>query len=259
MTGWILLMGLMGLVAGSLMNVVVYRLPLMVTHDATIEGRRFNLWLPASHCPHCQHTLRWFDNLPLLSWCLLRGRCRDCKGHILWLYPVIELATCLCFITIAVLLPAGERALGMAILLWFSLALSIIDFKTFLLPDALTQPLLWLGLIYHSFTGQIPIQDALYGAVAGYVFLWLVYWAFYLVTGKEGLGYGDFKLLAACGAWSGWQSLPYLVLIAAVLGIIFVLLNRSSRDSEKGHIPFGPALATAGYIMFCWVTIACRH
>ena len=251
---WILA-ALLGLVVGSFLNVVIHRLPLMLeqewqaAHDATPEPRPpFNLAFPSSHCPHCAHPLRWFENIPVWSYLLLRGRCRHCQTAISWQYPAVELATA----AIAVWSISHHGLTGQAVA-WAGfaatlLALAVIDARTTLLPDALTQPLAWAGLLVASMgLGQVTLPDALWGAVAGYLFLWSVYWLFRLATGQEGMGQGDFKLLAALGAWFGWQALIALVMIASLSGLAAGLwLKWRQRLPAGGYIPFGPFLALAG-------------
>lgn len=252
--GFSLWMGLLGLISGSFMNVVIYRLPIMLDTKETSSGD-INLWLPNSFCPECHHSLRWFDNIPLLSWLLLRGRCRYCNATISWRYPVIEFVCALGFAMLAILFPSPTTALSLAIFFWFVLALSAIDLKVLLLPDLLTLPLLWLGLIYNSLYGTIPLEDGVYGVVAGYLALWIIYWGFRLTTGREGMGYGDFKMLAAIGAWCGWQALPPVVLIAAFVGIFISLIRILMHKAADKTLPFGPCLACAGMIVLGWLNL----
>ncbi len=261
---WILAT-LLGLVVGSFLNVVIHRLPLMLErewqaeHDPTKAAHtHFNLAVPASHCPHCGHPLRWFDNIPLLSYLLLRGRCRHCQAAISWQYPAVELATALIFVW-----SLGRHGMSADALAWAGfasalLALAVIDARTTLLPDALTQPLTWAGLMAASMgLSGLALADALWGAVAGYLFLWSVYWLFRLVTGQEGMGRGDFKLMAALGAWLGWQALIALVMIASLSGLAVGLwLKWRQRLPAGGYIPFGPFLALAGAVLMVWGTPA---
>ena len=244
---WIAWMGLLGLLTGSLMNIVVYRLPRMIME----ENAGLSLWWPGSHCTTCQHSLAWYDNVPLFSWLSLKGRCRYCHAAISWRYPATELFTMLGFAAIAVAFPPGLPAFGLACFFWFGYALSLIDLKTMLLPDMLTLPLLWLGLLYHSLSNTLPLPDVIYGAVAGYLSLWAVYHIFRLLTRREGLGYGDFKLLAACGAWCGWQSLPLILVIASLTGIVLTLCHTRHAGIHQQPVPFGPPLAIAGFILLC--------
>jgi leader peptidase (prepilin peptidase)/N-methyltransferase len=213
------------------------------------ERERFNLVTPRSRCPHCGTAIRPWHNLPVIGWLVLRGRCAHCGARISVRYPLVEALT-------GVLAAAGIAAYGAsaaglgALLLTFALiALAFIDLDTQLLPDDLTLPLLWLGLLFNLWGTFAPLQDAVIGAIAGYGILWSVYWLFRLVTGKEGMGYGDFKLLAALGAWFGWQALPAIVLLAsavgAAVGVAMIVLVRHRRETP---IPFGPYLAGAGLL-----------
>ena len=253
------LLGLLGLLIGSFLNVVVYRLPRMLEaqwrqdcedtpKDASPEAAPFNLSVPRSHCPHCQHNIAWHQNIPVLSYVWLRGQCASCRAPIAVRYPLVELATGALFA--ACTWHWGLNASGLA---WcgFSaalLVLALIDWDTTLLPDDITLPLLWAGLIASAWqlTGT-DLHSALWGAVAGYLLLWSVYWLFKLVTGKEGMGYGDFKLLAALGAWLGWQALIPLILMASVLGaVVGIAMKHSTGLRPGGYVPFGPFLAIAG-------------
>ena len=252
--------GLLGLVVGSFLNVLIHRLPKMMERQwqaecAEFSGTElkeqppFNLFAPRSRCPHCGHQIRWFENIPVLSYVALHGKCASCKQGISPRYPLVEIATAGLFYWCAV--QGGSTA---AILAWCTfaavlLALALIDWDTTLLPDDLTLPLVWLGLVAAAlgWTG-IGIHSALWGAVAGYLSLWSVYWAFKLATGKEGMGYGDFKLFAALGAWFGWQTLVPMILIASVIGaVIGIAMKFTSGLREGGYIPFGPFLAGAGF------------
>ena len=253
------LLGLIGLLIGSFLNVVVYRLPRMLeaqwrqdsedtSKDISPEAVPFNLSVPRSHCPHCQHNIAWHQNIPVLSYVWLRGQCAACRAPIAMRYPLVELATGALFA--ACTWHWGLNASGLA---WcgFSaalLVLALIDWDTTLLPDDITLPLLWAGLIASAWqlTGT-DLHSALWGAVAGYLLLWSVYWLFKLVTGKEGMGYGDFKLLAALGAWLGWQALIPLILMASILGaVVGIAMKLSTGLRPGGYVPFGPFLAIAG-------------
>ena len=251
------LMALLGLVIGSFLNVLIHRLPIMIeqswSEPADPEAPAFNLAFPASHCPACRHPIAWYDKLPLISFILLRGRCRHCHDSISWQYPVVELLTAALFVWSLLTHTHWPAALvwgGFAAAL---LALAVIDARTTWLPDAITQPLTWGGLIAAAM-GWTPVSlpDALGGAVAGYLSLWLVYWGFRLATGKEGMGHGDFKLLAALGAWFGWYALLALVLIASVSGLLVALVQLwRKRLPENRQIAFGPFLALSGaWLMF---------
>lgn len=258
--------GILGLVVGSFVNVVIYRLPVMLDRAWRAECRsmlgedpdvndteRFNLIVPRSRCPHCGHGISAWQNIPLISFLILRGKCAACGARISWRYPFIELLSGLVAATVAWHIGWGWPLLAALILSWALLALTFIDFDHQLLPDSITLPLLWLGLLVNLGGWFAPLPDAVSGAAAGYLSLWSVYWLFKLATGKEGMGYGDFKLLAALGAWLGWQSLPLIILLSsvvgAVLGVALILLNRQGRETP---MPFGPFLAIAGWIALIW-------
>jgi len=262
--GWLGVLGAawLGLCVGSFLNVVIYRMPLMLQRQWEAEAKHilqgeapgadmapFNLLVPRSRCPHCDRQIKAWENLPVVSWLALRGRCAGCGGRIGVRYPVVELLTG--FLTLAVIALFGFTWPGLAALLftWSLLALTFIDYDTQLLPDQLTLPLVWLGLLVNLQGGFTDIHSAIVGAVAGYLFLWSIYWAFKLVTGKEGMGYGDFKLLAAIGAWLGWQVLPATMLIAAGVGLLYALATSLLGQRERSQpIPFGPFLAIAGWV-----------
>ncbi|WP_153099336.1 prepilin peptidase [Paraburkholderia hayleyella] len=251
-----------GLIIGSFLNVVVHRVPIMLERAwradiSELTGQpagetptgRYNLWLPRSACPHCAHTLKAWENIPLLSYVLLRGRCSHCHARVSLRYPLLELASALC--AVASLLTFGPNGMALAAfgLCATLLAMSAIDIDTHLLPDSMTLPLLWAGLIV-NFNGTFAsLPDAVLGAIAGYLVLWCVHWLFRLVRGIEGMGYGDFKLLAALGAWLGWAALPQIVLLAAVAGAATGLAATGiGRMRFEEPLPFGPFLATAGAI-----------
>lgn len=255
----------LGLAIGSFLNVVIVRLPKMMTNswkadccellelEPPPQQSTFNLLLPASECPSCGHQIRPWENIPVLSYLFLRGRCSACRSRISIRYPLIEIATGI--LSVLVLLHFGWTAQGMLglVLVWALIALTGIDIDTQLLPDKITLPLLWLGLLANSAGAFVSLEDAVYGAAAGYLLLWSVFWGFKLLTGKEGMGYGDFKLLAALGAWMGWQALPTIVLLSsfvgAVIGIAGILIQGRDRNVP---IPFGPYLAIAGFITLLW-------
>ena len=250
--GWA---GLLGLMIGSFLNVVIYRLPRMMqaqwdadTGSQAARGQPFNLAVPGSHCPHCQHPLRWFENIPLFSFIALRGRCAHCQQPIAWRYPIIEMITAGLFMGIVFQHGWGFAALAWAGFASALLALAAIDADTRLLPDIITQPLVWAGLLAASLgISGIGLQEAVWGAVAGYLFLWVVYWLFKGLTGKEGMGQGDFKLLAGLGAWLGWPALLSLVLMASILGILGGIgLKLRGQLSDNGELAFGPYLVIAG-------------
>ena len=256
---------LLGLMVGSFLNVVIHRLPMMMQREWEAqcaelreeplpEQERFNLAVPRSRCPKCGHMITALENIPVISWLALRGRCRQCQAPISMRYPLIE--------TLCGLLSAyvgwkfGLTLAGAAALLfvWSMIALTFIDFDTQLLPDDITLPLLWAGLLINlNGGGFTDPKSAIIGAAAGYLALWSVYWAFKLVTGKEGMGYGDFKLLAAIGAWFGWQLLPMTILLSSIVGaIVGIALIVFARHGRNVPIPFGPYLATAGIIALFW-------
>lgn len=250
------------LCVGSFLNVVIYRLPVMLERQWETEARTilhgeapepeqvpFNLMVPRSRCPACGETILAWQNIPVVSWIWLRGRCARCGTAIPVRYPLVEALTAFC--SIAVLALFGFTWLGLAALLftWMLLALTFIDYDTQLLPDQITLPLLWLGLVTNVLGGFTDPSSAIMGAVIGYLFLWSTYWGFKLLTGKEGMGYGDFKLLGAIGAWLGWQVLPATVLIAAGVGLVYALATSVSGQRQAAQpIPFGPFLAIAGWV-----------
>lgn len=246
------LLGLMGLVLGSFANVAVHRLPRMVMQRE--EANTYNLSHPASHCPICRTPLRWQDNIPVLSFVLLQGRCAHCKAKISWRYPAIEFATAALWLLCAWHWPSPQAAVCWALCGTALLTLAIIDWDTTLLPDAITQPLLWLGLLA-SLNGWIttPLELSVTGAMAGYLSLWIVACAFERLTHKEGMGAGDFKLFAAIGAWLGpWLLWPVL-LLASFMGIVVGLgLKMRGQLREGGYIPFGPFLAACAAGMAWW-------
>ncbi len=257
-----------GLVVGSFLNVVIFRLPTMLEsrwtqdccellemepqQESTPTGT-FNLIVPGSTCPHCGHKIRPWENIPLLSYLFLKGKCASCKASISPRYPLVELTTGVLSAAVAFHFGYSEQALAVLILTWSLIALTMIDIDHQLLPDQITLPLLWAGLLVNAQGIFVDLTDAVYGAVAGYLILWTVFWLFKLITGKEGMGFGDFKLLAALGAWMGWQSLPIIVLmsslVGAVIGIAGILILGRDRNIP---IPFGPYLAIAGWITLLW-------
>jgi leader peptidase (prepilin peptidase) / N-methyltransferase len=249
------LAGLLGLVVGSFLNVVIHRLPLMLqaqwdaeTTTTSPHAAAFNLAVPRSHCPDCHHPLRWQDNIPLLSFMALRGRCAHCQAPIAWRYPAIELITAGLFTGVMAQHGWGFEAMAWAGFSAALVTLAAIDANTRLLPDAITQPLVWAGLLAASLgLSGIGLSEALWGAAVGYLFLWAVFWLFKGLTGKEGMGQGDFKLLAALGAWLGWPALLSLVLIASLMGIVAgLVLKWRGLLSENGEMAFGPYLVLAG-------------
>jgi leader peptidase (prepilin peptidase)/N-methyltransferase len=254
-----LVLGTLGLLVGSFLNVVIYRLPKMLERQWAAECRllsgqepevheTFNLMLPRSRCPSCGHQIRWYENIPVLSFVFLRGKCTACGVWISARYPLVELVTGALFLYCGLRWNLSATAgvwCGFSAVL---VALTLIDWDTTLLPDDLTLPLLWAGLVASALHWTaVPLSTALWGAVAGYLSLWLVYWGFKLATGKEGMGFGDFKLFAALGAWFGWTALIPIILMASVMGaVIGIAMKFSTGLREGGYVPFGPFLAVAG-------------
>ena len=261
-------LGILGLCVGSFLNVVIHRMPKMMEQQWQAEARAvlslpdagpadgsaptapFSLSRPASRCPSCGHAIRWYENIPVLSWLALRGKCSSCGTGIALRYPLIELTTAALFAACA--WRFGNQA---TTLLWCGfmavlLAASAIDWDTTLLPDDLTLPLLWAGLVIAALGWNLSLSESLWGAVAGYLSLWSVYWLFKLTTGKEGMGYGDFKLLAALGAWLGWQMVLPIVLGSSIIGaVVGIGMKMSSQLREGVYIPYGPFLAGAGIVV----------
>ncbi|MES2979436.1 MAG: A24 family peptidase [Pseudomonadota bacterium] len=260
----IALMGLFGLLVGSFLNVVIHRLPKMMEREWTAEcaamlaegapsaepaGDTFNLVVPRSRCPSCGHSITWYENVPVISYLLLRGKCSSCKAAIGLRYPAVEVATGALFAVCAARWGVGPAGLAWCGFSAALVALAAIDWDTTLLPDDITLPLLWAGLIVAAlgWNSGVSLGASLWGAVGGYLSLWLVYWAFRLLTGKEGMGYGDFKLYAALGAWFGWTGLVPIILMASVIGsVVGIAMKLTSRLREGGYVPFGPFLAGAG-------------
>ena len=253
-----------GLLVGSFLNVVIHRLPKMMDNDwraqcaelhgqATPDTEALSLSVPRSRCPQCGHPITALENIPVISWLVLRGKCSACRAPISSRYPIVEALTSLLSTLAAVHFGFGWAAAGALLLIWGLIALTFIDYDTQLLPDSITLALLWAGLLLNLFGTYTDLQSAVVGAMLGYLSLWSVYWGFKLATGKEGMGYGDFKLLAALGAWLGWQTLPLIILLSslvgALLGIALIVLAKRGRNVP---IPFGPYLATAGLIALLW-------
>ena len=267
-TPWLLVsvVLLLGLLVGSFLNVVILRVPEMLFRDWRTQAREilelpadprdsteYNLVRPASHCPGCGHAIRPRENIPVISWLLLRGRCSSCGTRIGVRYPVVELATGLLSAIVAWQFGWGVELLPALVLTWSLIALAGIDIDHQLLPDGITLPVLWLGLLLSLMPVFVAPADALLGAAAGYLSLWLVYQGFKLVTGKEGMGYGDFKLLALLGAWLGWSALPMIILLSALVGAVtgIAMILLLGRDRQL-PIPFGPYLAGAGWLALLW-------
>ena len=244
------LLCLFSLAMGSFLNVIIYRLPKMLQatwHTGCEQLPHFNLFLPRSRCQACQKTIPWWHNIPLVSFILLKGRCCFCQTQISWEYPIIELLTLLFSLLAAQQFGFNTKLLYVLGFIYFIICLTSIDFKHQLLPDSLTQGLLWLGLFANLNTHFAILSDAILGAIAGYAILWLVTKLFYLWTKKIGMGHGDFKLLAALGAWFGWTSLPFILLIASSIGAISgVIYLKITRQTKETPIPFGPFLCLAG-------------
>jgi leader peptidase (prepilin peptidase)/N-methyltransferase len=273
---YLICVGLLGLAIGSFLNVVIYRLPIMMEHewvsqcaeltksqesnldksvldkDASDQSK-FNLSTPKSRCPHCGHAITALENIPVLSYLMLRGKCSDCGTKISARYPIIESVTALLSIILAWHFGYGWATLAGLFFTWALIALTMIDFDHQLLPDSITLPFLWLGLGLSLWNVFVDTQAAIIGAIAGYLILWTIYWAFKLITGKEGMGFGDFKLLAMLGAWMGWKMLPVIILLSSAVGAIvgITLIVAFGRDKTI-PIPFGPYLAAAGWIALLW-------
>ena len=266
--GWAtaVLLAVLLLAVGSFVNVVVHRLPIMLERnwrndvgEAPSESSElphpFNLAVPRSHCPECRHSIKLRHNIPIASWLLLRGRCPYCSARIPARYPLVEATMALA--GLCVLHAFGYEWLTVALLFYTTslIALGCIDMETRLLPDEITIPLLWVGMLTALAFGHISAADSIIGAAAGYMTLWIVYWAFKLLTGREGMGHGDFKLLAALGAWLGWQALLPVILIASLSGLLYAAFALVRRQMTRHQpIPFGPFLAAAG-----WVTLIFRE
>lgn len=256
---------LLGLIVGSFLNVLIHRLPIMLDRDWTTQSRAmlglppepkgpaYNLLLPHSECPRCSHKIRAWENIPVISYLMLRGKCAECRAKISLRYPLVELATGVLSAFVVYHFGLSWQAGAFLLLTWGLLAMSLIDADHQLLPDVLVLPLLWLGLIVNGQGLFTDLYAALWGAVAGYLSLWLVYWAFKLITGKEGMGYGDFKLLAMLGAWGGWQILPLTILLSSLVGAVLGVVMLKMRNAQTSTpIPFGPYLAIAGWIALLW-------
>ncbi|MDD4886701.1 MAG: A24 family peptidase [Thiomonas sp.] len=260
---WMLAAGLFGLAVGSFLNVVIYRLPVMMERqwqadahatlhpdETTAPSERFDLATPRSRCPSCGHQITWWENIPVLSYMLLRGRCSACNAAISLRYPLVELITALLSAAVVWRWGASWDSMAYIVLLWSLITLALIDFDTTLLPDSITLPLLWLGLIWHALLRPDQLSGAVWGAVVGYSALWTVYQVFKLLTGKEGMGFGDFKLLAALGAWFGVAALLPIILLSSICGAVIGISLQLLKLTERGRpIPFGPFLAAAGIVL----------
>lgn len=262
------LCAILGLLVGSFLNVVIHRLPKMMEREwheqcASLDAdaahvdpevrARYNLVVPRSACPHCGHRIGALENVPILSYLVLKGRCSQCKARISPRYPLVEALAGLLSAVVAWRFGFGWAAMGGMVFAWALIALTFIDFDTHLLPDSITQPLIWLGLLANLHATFAPLPSAVLGAVFGYLSLWSVYWLFKLVTGKEGMGFGDFKLLAAIGAWLGWPVLPLAILLSSLVGaLVGITLILFAGHGRQVPIPFGPYLAGGGLIALLW-------
>jgi leader peptidase (prepilin peptidase) / N-methyltransferase len=258
------LAALIGLLVGSFLNVVIHRVPKMMEREIDnfvadrlgkepVHTDSYNLMVPRSACPHCNHQITALENVPVISYLAIRGKCSSCKAPISKRYPTVELITGLLSGFAVWHFGAGLIGLGAVVFVWFLIAMTFVDFDTSLLPDDLTLPLIWLGLLINTQGTFTSLQDAVIGAALGYVALWLVFWLFKLVTGKDGMGYGDFKLLAALGAWMGWAMLPVIILLSSLVGsIVGITMIVFAKHRREIPIPFGPYLAGAGFIAMFW-------
>ncbi|KZX78998.1 methyltransferase [Oleiphilus sp. HI0009] len=254
----------LGLLVGSFLNVVIHRLPKMLHQEWRQQASEFleqeapeedkiTLSKPNSTCPNCGHAIKPRENIPVLSWLFLRGKCSNCSTKINIRYPLVELTSGFMCFAIAYNFGASYESFALLLFTWALIALTLIDADTQLLPDNITLPLMWLGLIVNSFGLVTNFESAFWGAVAGYLSLWSVYWLFKLATGKEGMGYGDFKLLAALGAWLGWEMLPIIIILSSFVGAAYGILAMAIVGREKNKpMPFGPYLAAAGWIALMW-------
>lgn len=260
----IIVTAIIGLMVGSFLNVVIYRLPKMMERSwrqqcAELRGEPveilpvFNIATPRSKCPNCEHRITFWENIPILSYLFLRGCCSECHTRISIRYPLIEVLTAMLGGFVAWHFGFGWLLLAALIFVWALIVLAAIDIDTQLLPDDITLPLMWLGILVNMHNGFTDLHSSVIGAVAGYLSLWMIYWVFKLVTGKEGMGYGDFKLLAAIGAWLGWGMLPLVILLSSLVGgIVGIGLIIASRLNKNIMIPFGPYLAGGALIALFW-------
>ena len=268
-TAFYLFVIIFSLIIGSFLNVVIYRLPKMMHNNWYLECREFladevkdipatkiaplSLSKPDSTCPKCQHKIRFYENIPVISWLFLKGKCSQCKSSISMRYPLVEATTALLSFVIATQYGVSLETLLLLLLTWGLVCLTLIDFDHMLLPDQIVMPLLWLGLLVNINGTFVSLSDAVIGAAVGYMSLFSVFWLFKLLTGKEGMGFGDFKLFALFGAWLGWQLLPILILMASVVGaVIGISLMLFKIHKREQAIPFGPYLAIAGWVTLLW-------
>ncbi|RTL03279.1 MAG: prepilin peptidase [Neisseriaceae bacterium] len=255
---------LLGMLVGSFLNVAIHRMPIMLERAWQAEcayargeepapQNKYNLVVPRSACPQCGHKISAGENIPVVSYLLLGGKYKQCKTPISARYPLVEALTGVLSGYIAFHFGYGPQLIGALFFCWILVALTFIDFDTQLLPDDLTLPLLWLGLAFNISGSFVSLSHAVIGAMAGYLILWSVYWLFKLIRGKEGMGYGDFKLLAAIGAWLGWQALPLVILLSSVVGVIAgIIINIRAKHGLSSPFAFGPYLAIAGMIAMLW-------
>ena len=263
------IVGLFSLLVGSFLNAAIYRIPIMLqkgwreeceelfggdkdtsSHDLS---QTFNLFVPRSQCPHCGHMITAIENIPVISYLFLKGKCSSCSSNISIQYPIVELATAAISVFVAWKMGFGWQALAALIFTWTLITLSLIDAKTMLLPDNLTIPLMWLGIAVNYNGLFTDLQSSILGAMIGYLSLWSLYHVFRLLTGKEGMGYGDFKILAAIGAWGGWHILPFTIFAASFVGATVGIMMMIVQGKKESHpIPFGPWLALAGFVGFIW-------
>ena len=259
---------MLGLTIGSFINVVVYRVPKMLFFSWFIQCYEFlnlqpkfkkipdlglNLFLPNSHCPKCKQKIRLIDNIPVISYCFLRGKCRACKQNISIKYPIIEMITAVCSVVVSYKFGMNVELSFALLITWVLILQAGIDHQESLIPDEITLPILWFGLIINSCNVFVNLQEAVIGAVVGYLVFWVVYWLFKIITGKDGIGQGDFKLIAMLGAWFGYKALPLIILLSTTMGSLvggmLILLKKLDKNSP---IPFGPYLAMAGWIAMLW-------
>lgn len=269
-----LLATIFGLIVGSFLNVVIHRLPIMMEREwrkecnesftecnLELDDSTYNLSIPRSACPSCHTPIRAIDNIPVLSWLMLKGKCRQCHASISARYPLIEMLTATLCLLVALQYGVSDFSVALLFFTFVLIAATFIDLDTMLLPDQLTLPLVWAGISLSLFgISPVSLQDAVIGAMAGYLSLWSVYWGFKLITGKEGMGYGDFKLLAALGAWLGWQYLPMIILVSSLVGLVFGIIQlRMQKKGIDKAFPFGPYLAIAGLIAMLWGDDILQH
>ena len=255
----------LGLLIGSFLNVVIHRVPLMMKRewnrdccellevDNKESKEAYNLLKPNSHCPKCKTEIKPWQNIPVISYLSLRGKCANCEQKISIRYPLVEAAAAILSGLIALYFGATEQTFALLVLTWALIALTMIDVDHQLLPDSITLPLMWLGILLNTQGLFTDLESSIWGAIAGYLSLWSVFWLFKLLTGKEGMGYGDFKLLAALGAWMGWQALPVIIILSSVVGAVIGIAGIIIMGRDKNiPIPFGPYLAIAGWIALLW-------